>query len=796
MSKNLFVLFSLLSGIQSWAQLANDCVDAMVVCGDASISSNATGFGTQELDNTANACVFQEVNSIWLQLNIAESGSLAFVITPDNTNLVVDYDFFVFGPSATCGNFNDPIRCSTTNPIAAGLTDNTTGLRDSENDQNEGPGADGNSFVSSIPVIAGETYYLLVDRPIGNGGFSLVWTGTSEFFEAPMVNEPDDIDLCIADIDTTVDLTPIPNTINNDADVEVTLHTSLADAFDNLNTITNLEEFPILESITTIYTRIQSMNGCFEITEFDINALNFITTNFEFEMCDSDGDNMENFNLTTIFGTIQNSLAEPQDFIISFHRNETDASNNASLLPITNFNTEATTIYARIQSNNDSSCFITVAIILNVIANPLPTTVQLIQCDVDETNSTDGITGLNLEQVFSEIPNASDFDFFYYETELDRTNDNPIANPIGYTNTTAFNQTIFYSVVNTEEGCTYLGELEIQVQPTTVSLNNNSPFFECDENPDDNILESTFNLENIRQTNYNGLEVSFYTSLEDVTLELNPLPENFITQSTTLYVRIENSNQCQSVEEIELVVTANPEFEIPETYRICTDGAPLELTAPLGFDSYTWIRINSNTEQLISSNQDVVISSPGNYRLEIGTQNGNIFCTSNRSFEVLPSNIAIIEAIIIEDFSDNNTVEVNVSGDGDYEYAIDEDNNYQDSNLFENVDPGFTTVFVRDKNGCGVTNQIISVLGYRKFFTPNNDGINDFWQLIGLENDDAQNTSIFIHDRYGKLIAQISPLGNGWDGTYNNRRLPSSDYWFVVNLADNRKFRGHFTLKR
>jgi len=261
-------------------------------------------------------------------------------------------------------------------------------------------------------------------------------------------------------------------------------------------------------------------------------------------------------------------------------------------------------------------------------------------------------------------------------------------------------------------------------------------------------------------------------------------------------VRIENSNQCQGVEEIELIVTANPEFEIPETYSICTDGAPLELTAPLGFDSYTWIRINSNTEQLISSTQDVVISNPGNYRLEIGTQNGNIFCTSSRSFEVFPSNRAIIEAIIIEDFSDNNTVELNVSGSGDYEYAIDEDNNYQDSNLFENVNPGFTTVFVRDKNGCGVTNQIISVLGYRKFFTPNNDGINDFWQLIGLENDDAQNTSIFIYDRYGKLLQQVAPTGNGWDGTYNNNLLPASDYWFVVNLADNRQFKGHFTLKR
>ncbi|MCH7785560.1 MAG: T9SS type B sorting domain-containing protein, partial [Bacteroidetes bacterium] len=54
-------------------------------------------------------------------------------------------------------------------------------------------------------------------------------------------------------------------------------------------------------------------------------------------------------------------------------------------------------------------------------------------------------------------------------------------------------------------------------------------------------------------------------------------------------------------------------------------------------------------------------------------------------------------------------------------------------------------------------------------------------------------------DRFGKLLKQISPIGEGWDGTYNGNPLPSSDYWFRVEYKEDntlKEFKGHFTLKR
>ncbi|NJM78616.1 MAG: T9SS type B sorting domain-containing protein [Flavobacterium sp.] len=91
----------------------------------------------------------------------------------------------------------------------------------------------------------------------------------------------------------------------------------------------------------------------------------------------------------------------------------------------------------------------------------------------------------------------------------------------------------------------------------------------------------------------------------------------------------------------------------------------------------------------------------------------------------------------------------------------------------------------------------IEVIDYPKFFTPNGDGFNDTWNIFGLSS--IPNTKIFIFDRYGKLIKQISPAGLGWDGSFNGEQLPSTDYWFTVEYEENQQakvFKAHFALKR
>jgi gliding motility-associated-like protein len=109
---------------------------------------------------------------------------------------------------------------------------------------------------------------------------------------------------------------------------------------------------------------------------------------------------------------------------------------------------------------------------------------------------------------------------------------------------------------------------------------------------------------------------------------------------------------------------------------------------------------------------------------------------------------------------------------------------------------GFHTVYVKDLNGCGITEQLISVLGVPQYFTPNGDGFNDTWNIKGANEQFYANSIIHIYDRYGKLVKQISAIGQGWDGTYNGNLAPSDDYWYNITFDDGRNAKGHFALKR
>jgi len=454
-----------------------------------------------------------------------------------------------------------------------------------------------------------------------------------------------------------------------------------------------------------------------------------------------------------------------------------------------------------------SECSIIGEAQLRINAIPVVNNPTLTQCDLDAdsaTASTDGRTSFNLEQASFDISNGvAGNSVAFYETEADRDANNPIANPIGFINTTTTNQTLYTSVTNTL-GCSSYGTLYLEVNPTTasISLPTNPPYYACDSDPYDAKEIGYFDLDAIITTDFSGFDVTFYTSKDDAALEMNAVSgANYSSETTTLYVRLEIFNQCQGVEEISLNVQPIPVVILEDEYYLCTDNPILELTAENGFDTYQWYKTEANgAETLVSNTRNTTLTEIGNYRLELGYSYnaGQQRCTSSKNFKVTPSNIAIISNVEIKDIRKNNTITVVVSGDGDYEYAINNSTGpYQDSNVFTGLPIGFLDVYVRDTKGCGTTPPYkISIIGYPKMFTPNGDAANETWQISGLNEQFQPNSDIFIFDRYGVLITKITPTSAGWDGTHNGKPVPESDYWFRAKLEDGRDFNGHFSLKR
>ncbi|MDG5491176.1 hypothetical protein N4270_06480, partial [Psychroserpens sp. SPM9] len=234
--------------------------------------SNANGIGAiQEVSG----CGGFEHNSLWLEVNIVQAGTLGFDLIPEDPDIMVDYDFWVYGPNRICSNLGSPIRCSTTNPNEAGLPNNHTGINGSTTLTQTGPGPNGNGYVYWLNVNVGETYYIAIDRPAGDGGFEIQWTGTATdgagaFPAPPVANEIEDVKQCSSNPDIAIfDLNGLRPSINSDAGNTIEFYESLADAVDDIN------ELPAIYANTsnpqTIYAKVKSAGtDCYSLIDFDL----------------------------------------------------------------------------------------------------------------------------------------------------------------------------------------------------------------------------------------------------------------------------------------------------------------------------------------------------------------------------------------------------------------------------------------------------------------------------------------------------------------------------------------------
>ncbi|HQK39170.1 MAG TPA: T9SS type B sorting domain-containing protein [Flavobacterium alvei] len=528
-------------------------------------------------------------------------------------------------------------------------------------------------------------------------------------------------------------------------------------------------------------------------------------------------DGITTFDFSSTKAIIQALLPPTDVYNINYYRNQADALAELNVISdISNYRNigypNSQDIWVRIDSNLDNACYgLGPYLTLNVEALPIANTVTIPrQCD----DNTDGIFTFNTLNLESTLLNGQiNKTVTYFDQAnnlLKDANGILIKSPFPATFTST-SQTIKAVVTNNSPQHCY-DETNIlfivDQSPVAFAVPSNLTTT-CDDEPnpidqDGKFAFDTATFESTILGGQTGMIVKYYD--QNNMLLPSPLPNPFVTNTQNITAQVQNplNTTCTASTTLNFIVNPVPNIDLnldgSANELVCQNDSAFFVTLDAGITDgssttnydYTWTKDGVHTG---TNSPTLDVNAEGVYTVEVTNHSG---CSRIRTLTVTASNIASITSVDVVDLTEVNTITVNVTGPGVYEYSLDEPNGFwQDSNFFNNVPAGVHVVYVNDKNGCGSVHQEIVLVGVPKFFTPNGDGYNDYWSIKGVNETYNSNSIIYIFDRYGKLLKQWVPsLNQGWDGTFNGVPLPADDYWFTLKLEDGRETKGHFSLKR
>lgn len=651
---------------------------------------------------------------------------------------------------------------------------------------------------------------------VGVGSFTLQINPTSVANYPNMLSICPEINQNYGFVDFEAQRILIKNTYFASSDVSISFHDNTSDASTGLNGLTNLSQ--ILTGTTTVYTRVISnaTQSCQGIGTFDIIISQAPIQNV-----------INNESICVLDSYVLNTkdtealLGQNPSVIVSYFNTFDNAVDNVLVidknisLPLT---LGTRTIFARL-FDSLTGCFSIVNFNLTVFPNPIVVEPSAIRLCGDVT------ANFNLNNRIAEITNGNNsYQVTFYASNADLLSNNAILTPTNYVSGSS---TIICKVIDlSNNSCEQFTTLDLLVMTLPGSNLNPTQLELCNDSGFDNFDLTSREIEMTGTNPINSIEFRYFTQLSDALTNGNTnriINPNSFTNTTInsqkIYVRLNSKTNidsetglpCFKILELDLYVRPYPKNNLlTEPYPICEDQLnnvvyPVEIKTLLDSNEYTfqWFQDNDavvGNEIIGENNSSFSTSTVGTYSVRVTNTSFATNCSSVFNFStiksVVPNSVVVTPNQLIAFESDNIITVVAEPISNDYLYSID-GNYFQTSNLFTNLPKGNYTLTVRNKLGCGEVTSQFSVVDYLKFFTPNGDGFNDTWNISDYEI--LEQATIRIFDRYGKLIKQISPTGEGWDGTFNGTPLPSTDYWFTVEYTiDNvkKEFKGHFSLKR
>lgn len=677
----------------------------------------------------------------------------------------------------------------------------------------------------------GYKYRVRLDK-VGNSCGLLSSDVTLTVYALPVVTSP----ITIIQCDDNLDAVAATNlTINNNlisanyTNETFTYYTTLAGAQTADASVLIADPLAFVNTgspgAITVWTRVVNANGCFSIAQINVQVIaTQIPTTYSqsFSVCDDyvdavndDRDGIATFNISSVTTDLLTNVLPAGNYAIKYYRNITDRDAQTNAIPdITNFRNDipnSQIIWGRVDSTVSNACYGFARVFLTVEKLPVANTVASYrQCD-DNNDGTATFNTATLESTLLGTQSLTNVTVTYFDAL-----NNPLPSPFPASFATA-SQTITAVLTNkTTLACFDDTTISFTVDVLPTATLPSTSYEGCDDEADPtlqngqlNFSTATLETEVLNGQSLANFSIEYFDAnnspLRDAigNFVVSPFPASFNSGTQTIHAVVKNRSNpaCTATVSIPFKVNPLPNINLLGDAIICQNLSGYFVTIDAGLldpslvnnYNYTWTLNNTPTPAISTYSQSV--NQAGIYAVTVSDKITG--CNRTRIITVLPSNIATLLPTDIIDLVDHNTVTINTSGPGDYWYSLDEASGpFQESNVFTEVSAGIHTIYVKDMNGCGVVSKEIYVLGIPKYFTPNGDGSHDYWNVRGVSAISNGKTTIYIFDRYGKLLKQISPLEQGWNGTFNGSPMPADDYWYSVQFEDGRTMKGNFALKR
>lgn len=306
------------------------------------------------------------------------------------------------------------------------------------------------------------------------------------------------------------------------------------------------------------------------------------------------------------------------------------------------------------------------------------------------------------------------------------------------------------------------------------------------ENSGNGTVGSTY-VWKVLESNFSGIFSSLTTSGNQVEINWQSTPAGVYTLQVT-----ENSSCGTALQELKVTISELGKVNLPPLHYFCPAFNSMTIKAPDGYEEYNWYDENNNLV-FSSTTSTFLASKPGKYRLEAVSGS----CKSIGETEV---QLVEFPTILVNTDLDNSMIIVANGGNTSVQYQLEDSSGkiiypWQDSNTFMNVPAGKYIVRVKSKNGECLTEIPAEAMVITNVITPNNDGINDKWDLSKLLKD-YPNALVEVYDRYGKKVKTITQTDNFiWDGKIGGNTVPTDNYWYVIKLSDNQTKSGSLLIK-